>query len=82
MSILLGVTDSDGFAIAMLAILVTSFSFVLLIVVGVVRNARKHGQAIEESAEDEANVQPAGEAHEEKKPEPWEKPADWWKGDA
>ena len=81
MNMSLGVTDSDGFAIAMLAILVTSFSFVLLILVGVVRNARKHGQAIEEPAE-ETEVQPAGDAPEEKKLEPWEKPADWWKGDA
>lgn len=78
---LLGITESDGFAIAMLAILVTSFSFVLLILVGVVRNARKHGRENEELVE-EAEAQPAGDAQEEKKPEPWEKPADWWKKDS
>ncbi|MFC7338994.1 hypothetical protein ACFQY0_17490 [Haloferula chungangensis] len=76
MNTLLGVTESDGFAIAMLAILVTSFSFVLVILVGVIRHARKHSKESEELPGENADAQ------DDTKPEPWNKPADWWKGDA
>jgi hypothetical protein len=73
----LGVTESDGFAIAMIAILGTSFSFVLVIIVGIVRHARKSASEPEDPIE-EPEVQPAGDNQKETKPEPWEKPADWW----
>ena len=80
----LGVTESDGFAFAMIAILGVSFSFVLVIIVGIIRNARKHGKEADELiSEDrpEQQTQPAGNSSEKKKPELWEQKADWWKKD-
>jgi len=85
MTQLLGMTDSDGFAISMIVILGVSFSFVLVIVLGIVRQARKCRTDTDELIEEvqrEGQAQPAGGSPEKKKPEPWEQKADWWKKDS
>lgn len=82
---LLGLTESNAFAFAMIAILGVSLSFVLLIIVGVIRNARKHSEEMNEPPHEdplEEQAQPAGNSSEKQKPEPWERKADWWKQDS
>lgn len=79
---ILGLTESDGFAFSMIAILGLSFSFVLVIFVGIVRQARKSDPEIDELTDEprpEKKAQPAGDPSEKEKSEPWEKKDDWWK---
>jgi hypothetical protein len=82
---IIGMTEADGFAISMIAILGLSFSFVLAILVGVIRQARKSANdedALTDEFQDEDPNQPVGDASEKKATEPWEKEADWWKKDS
>ena len=81
----LGVTEADGFAISMIAILGLSFSFVLVILIGIVRQARKSRTECDDLIDEVRNgehAQPAGGSTAEKKAEPWERKADWWKDGA
>ncbi|MGB6223573.1 hypothetical protein [Haloferula sp.] len=82
---LLGISEVDGFAIAMIAILGTSFSFVALILFAVIRSARRSNREVEDLL-DEVNqdepTQPAGDRGKDEPPaQPWEKKADWWQKD-
>lgn len=82
---LLGITDADGFAISMIAILGLSFSFVLVIIVGIIRQARRNPEESEnpiDDADKREEAQPAGDSSEKEKREPWEQEADWWKKDS
>lgn len=83
---LFGISEVDGFAIAMIAILGTSFSFVALILFAVIRSARRSNREVEDLLDevnrDEAAEQPAGErGKDEQSQQPWEKKADWWQKD-
>lgn len=79
---LLGVTEADGFAIAMIAILALSFSFILVILIGIIRQARNAPTETDELLDEihrENQAQTAGDAREKVKKEPWERKSDWWK---
>ena len=82
---ILGLTQADGFAISMLAILALSFGTVLVILVAMLRSGEKRDAEVdrlldEVSRDDPAPAQPAGRAQPEDEPrEPWEKPGDWWR---
>lgn len=82
MNMLLGGTESDGFAIAMIAILGLSFTFVFVILFGIIRHARKHAKEQADLPEVENEAQPAGPPNKKEEKEPWEKDADWWKKDS
>lgn len=84
----LGITSADGFAVAMIAILATSFGVVFLLLWSIVRHGERRDPEVEKLLDEveresrppgpETPRQPAGEAPVEKR-EPWEKEADWWK---
>lgn len=73
-------TEVDGFALAMLVMLMMALGSVLLILIRIARNASKHGDEVNELMEDSAKepVEPSGEES-KSKPEAWEKDADWWR---
>jgi hypothetical protein len=82
------ITQSDGFALAMLGILVMSFGIVALLIVGIYRNGRRRESEVEqlieelrrnEEAEKAARHRPAPPTGEETPREAWEKEADWWR---
>lgn len=82
---MLASTESDGFALAMLLVLLSSFGIILMLGFCMFRNAsRRNGDVdklLEEIADEEKSATgrkiPAGEV----KPELWEKDGDWWKGE-
>ena len=81
----LGITDVDGFAISMIAILGISLSFVLVILVSIFRQTRKSRSETDKLLEEiqrEEEAQPAGGSSKEKESEPWERKEDWWKSDS
>lgn len=84
MSLAAAVTESDGFAISMIAILALSFSFILVILVAMLRNGSRRDEEVDkliDEVDPNQKEQPAGDRGDEKRsPEPWEKPADWWQG--
>jgi hypothetical protein len=84
MTMLLGITNSDGFAISMIAILGISLSFVLVILVSIFRQSRKSRSETDDLIDEvqrEEEVQPAGSGPKEEESKPWERKDDWWKAD-
>lgn len=80
----LAVTQSDGFALAMVAILAVSFGCVLLLLLSIVRHGRRRNREVEKLLDEvERESQPPEPVHqgpdEEPPPQPWERKADWWK---
>lgn len=79
---LLGITEVDGFAIAMIAILGLSFSFVAVILFVVIRSARRSNPEVDDLLDEVARdepPQPAGDHRKDDQPsQPWEKQPDWW----
>ena len=77
---------ADGFALAMVVILATSFAVVLLLLLSIVRHGARRNREVErllEEIEQQSRApqpprQPAGEPPQDKAA-PWERPADWWK---
>jgi len=87
-NVLTAITQADGFAISMLAILVLSLGTVLLILVAMLRHGGRRDAEVErlldevrrEEEEEEDNEPAATADHEEpENREPWEKESDWWK---
>ncbi|MEM1082922.1 MAG: hypothetical protein AAGI48_02280 [Verrucomicrobiota bacterium] len=76
------ITQADGFAISMIAILALSFGFILMILVVMLRNGNRRNAEVDkliDEVDPEREEQPAGDrGGEEKTKEPWEKSADWW----
>ena len=78
-------TASDGFAIAMLSMILLSMSVIVMLLVCMFRNAASRDpqvdQLLEEIEDEEANPQRVAPVRGEAPPEnqPWEKDADWWK---
>jgi len=73
------ISEADGFAIVMLAVLVCGLGIVVLLLVTILRNASKRNSEVDELMDDVER-----EARKEKAPvgktgEPWEKDGDWWK---
>ncbi|MCW1886984.1 hypothetical protein OKA04_19755 [Luteolibacter flavescens] len=81
---------ADGFALAMVVILVFSLGIVVLLAVGIYRSGKRRPSEAEDlieelRLEEEAERQrqdeqkhPASPTRDEER-EPWEKEADWWK---
>lgn len=75
-----GMTEADGFAIAMMVMLSFALGSILIILIRIARNASKHRDDVDELM-DEARkepVAPSGKKDQATR-EPWEKEADWWK---
>lgn len=77
------VSDVDGFAMAMVLILVLSFGVVALLLVSIFRSGKRRHDPVEDlieevRREDDASKMPASTAASEQR-EPWEKDGDWWK---
>jgi hypothetical protein len=75
---------TDGFVIAMLAVLFLSFGTIALLLICIKRNAARRDSQIDELlqelAEDEKRDEsPPQPAEPVKRAEPWERESDWWK---
>lgn len=74
----------DGFAMAMVVILVLSLGVVALLVSGIYRSGKRRESEVEQlldelrRGEDEAEKHPAPPSGVETR-EPWEREEDWWK---
>lgn len=79
----LGITETDGLALAMLAMIMLAFGVILTLLVCMLRSSsRRDAQVdllLEEFQEESKKMQPAKTASAEKKKD-WEKDGDWWKG--
>lgn len=76
------INQSDGFALAMLAMLAISFGFVLLILVAIFRHGKRRDPEVEklmdEVGDGDKKPEKAG-APDAPAREPWEKDSDWWR---
>ncbi|MGJ8645201.1 MAG: hypothetical protein ACSHX9_17500 [Luteolibacter sp.] len=81
---LLGITESDGLALAMMGVMGTAFAVIAMILICVIRNASKQDTEVDrlldevKQEEKKQQVKPIGA---QKKKDDWEKDGDWWKGD-
>lgn len=80
---MLTIHATDGFALAMVAILVLGLGVVALLVLGIYRSGKRRESEVEKlleesRREEEAEKHPASPTGGEER-EPWEKDADWWK---
>lgn len=81
---MIAVTEADGFALAMIAILMLSLGTVLGLLISILRHGSKRDREVEdlidEVSRDETSSDPApaGKADPATR-EPWEKDGDWWK---
>ena len=78
------VTPADGLAMALVMILVLSFSVVALLVVFIKRNGKRAETEVEKlleelRREDEEERHPAPPSGPAETREPWEREEDWWK---
>jgi|GEM_PF-551546 len=80
---LVAMTETDGLALAMLAMVTLAFGVILTLLVCMIRNSSRRDaevdRLLEDFQEDEKKGEPAKTAIEEKK-EDWEKDGDWWRG--
>lgn len=81
---LLGITQVDALALALLAVLALSFGCVLLILVAIYRRGRAVDcdvqKLLDEAAADAKEPEKAGPpATEDRLREPWERESDWWR---
>jgi heme/copper-type cytochrome/quinol oxidase subunit 2 len=74
---------SDGFVLAMLAMIFLSASVIALLIFCGLRNAARRNRQVddllEEVAEEARRKKPAPTRTDPPKSEPWEKDGDWWK---
>jgi hypothetical protein len=79
---LAAVSDVDGFAMAMVLILVLSLGVVALLLFIIYRSGKRRDREVEELIDEmrdhEVDKLPAPPATPETR-EPWEKDGDWWK---
>jgi hypothetical protein len=76
---------ADGFAMAMVVILIFSLGIVALLAAGIYRSGKRREDEVEKlleelrrEEEEEQRKHPASPTGAEER-EPWEKEADWWK---
>ncbi|GAA5482689.1 hypothetical protein [Haloferula sargassicola] len=80
---MIAMTEADGFALAMIAMLALSLGTVLVILIAIVRAGSRQDREVEDlideiSREEKSDAAPAGKG--DAAPlEAWEKEADWWK---
>jgi flagellar biosynthesis/type III secretory pathway M-ring protein FliF/YscJ len=77
------VNEVDGFAMALVLILVLSFGVVALLLVSIFRNTKRRESEVEKlldevTRKDQTPKHPAPSAPPDTR-EPWEKDGDWWK---
>lgn len=79
----LGITETDGLALAMLAMIMLAFGVILMLLVCMLRSSSKRDAQVdlllEEFQEESKKMQPAKTARAEKE-KAWERDGDWWKG--
>ena len=83
---MLGMTDADGLAITMLAMILLSFGVILTLFVCMARNASRRDAEVDRLLDEVEQDEKAGErvkvgSGEEKEREPWERDVDWWKAE-
>jgi hypothetical protein len=74
--------ESDGFAIAMIAVMSSAFGMIGLLIFGIVRSARKRDREVDDLVDEVSaptKKPPVAAAQPEKKPAAWEREGDWWK---
>lgn len=72
--------EADGFAIAMIVIMVLAFGVIGTIVFTIFRNARKRNRDVEELMDEvEREEKKTRTPGSKKTGEPWERDGDWWK---
>ncbi len=81
---MIAVTEADGFALAMIAILMLSLGTVLGLLISILRHGSKRDREVEdlidEVSRDETSSDPAPAGKTDPATrEPWEKDGDWWK---
>lgn len=78
---MLGLIESDVFALVMLGVILSSFGVVGSLLWSMKRRVAQRDAYVdallEELSDKNADVIPATRV-EEQSPKPWEKPADWW----
>jgi hypothetical protein len=76
------VSEVDGFAMALVLILILSFGIVALLLGSITRHGKRRDREVEDLLEEvrdqEAEKLPSPAATPETR-EPWEKDGDWWK---
>lgn len=77
-------TEVDGLALTMLAMIMLSLGVVVMLLACMLRNASKRDQDVDhlldEMEREEKSGKPAKAGTAEEKKQPWEKEGDWWKG--
>ena len=79
---LVAVSSADGFAMAMVVILVLSFGVVALLVAGIYRSGKRRENEVESlleelrREEEERHPAPSGGGEERA---PWEREEEWWR---
>lgn len=79
-------TDADGLAITMLAMIILSFGVILTLFVCMARNASRRDAEVDRLLDEFEQDEKAGGrvrvgSGEVKGGEPWERDADWWKAE-
>ncbi len=77
-------SETDGFALAMIAMLALSLGSLLAILVVMLRHGANRDQDVEDLIEESTQESPKKAPEKQTAPEdnprePWEKEADWWK---
>lgn len=79
----LGLTESDGFAVAMLGVILLGFGVLLMLGFCMFRNASRRDGDVDRLLDEVAEVEKAAmrgrEAGKKSEREPWESDSDWWK---
>ncbi|BCX47288.1 hypothetical protein HAHE_11960 [Haloferula helveola] len=77
----IAITQADGFALAMLAMLAVSFGCVLILLMAIFRGGKRGDPEVEkliDEVSDEPKKPEKAGAPEAPKREPWERDSDWW----
>lgn len=79
----LGLTESDGFAVAMLGVILLGFSVLLMLGFCMFRSAARRDRNVDdlldEVAQEEREMIRGHKTKGEASREPWENDSDWWK---
>ncbi len=78
-----GISADDGFAFAMLGIMVLSFSVIVMLIICMIRSAARRNREVDELLDEVAATEDQEKLGKKipppPSPEPWERNGDWWK---
>ena len=81
-TLFVAITETDGLALAMLAMVLLSFGVILTLLACMFRNSSRRNpevdRLLDDLERDDGKSEPAKTANEEKR-EDWEKDGDWWR---